>query len=152
MTEADWAGLKHFKITENWGEPEKMNRGLIYELDAFRDFISTSLFVVCGTNKHHLADSMHPSGNAVDVMFPEKSLKELFGIFLSATRFKFMGIGLYPGWHYDGNVIGGLHLDCRSEAHRALWMGVNEPEPISGIIKQTYVSMDPNNLKKYGLV
>ncbi len=146
MTPDDWAALKHFKITENWGDPALMDRDLLFELDAFRDFVATDIFVSCGTNKTHEVNSQHGLGLAVDVMFPQCKQSDLFDIYMDASRFKFTGIGVYPNWQYEGSQIGGLHLDFRSSKFRALWMGVED----SGV--QKYIELSLANLKQYGLI
>lgn len=148
MIDSDWALVKHFSKTENWGDPDKMLKELVLELDAYRDFVATPIFISCGTNKQHLEDSQHPAGRAIDIMFSEKKKEDLFGLYLAALRFGFRGVGIYPSWEYKGQVIGGMHLDWReTTGAKSLWMGVQGEDG-----KQAYVALDPENLKKYGLV
>jgi hypothetical protein len=154
MTEQDWQKVKHFTAAENWGDPTKMNSALVFELDAYREFVGTPIVVSCGTNKQHLEDSMHPSGDAVDILFPEKKLTDVFELYLAAMRFGFGGLGLYNHWRAaaDGEIIGGLHLDWRRDPHRALWMGVEAPDPATQVVKQVYLPVTAANLRQYGFL
>lgn len=117
-----WNQLKHFKITENWGEPERMHPQLLIELEAFREKIATPIVVTCGTQGSHAKESEHYKGNAVDIVLPKVPLKELPDVLMEALRFKFNGLGIYSFWKYNGDVVGGLHLDVRTAKHRALWL------------------------------
>lgn len=134
MIEADWLNCKLLKPTMNWGDATKMNKWLVLETDVFLQKLGRSFIVSCGTNKVHLAHSQHASGDAVDICFPGMSKRDLFDAFLCASRFKFMGIGVYPDWNDPG-----LHLDWRKAPYRALWLGF-------GTIKQDYLALDLNNI------
>lgn len=146
MTDLEWQSLIHLKESMNWGDPARMNREFLWELERFVDFLKTDIFISCGTNKTHLENSQHDQGLAVDILFPGSELSELFDIYQDASRFKFTGIGVYPHWKYEGKQIGGLHLDFRTTKYRALWMGVEEDG------KQQYIALTSSNLKKYGLI
>lgn len=147
MTAEDWPKLKHFTEMENWGEASRMDRDLVFELDAFRSFVDTPIAISCGTGKQHLEDSQHYMGRAVDILFPGKELTDLFGLAIAALRFRFNGFGIYPHWEYGGKVIGGLHLDTREwDGHRAFWMGVEQDG------KQAYIDLSPEHLRAYNLI
>jgi hypothetical protein len=146
MTEEDWTGLKFFRRTENWGNPDKMEKWFLYELDAYREHIGTAILVTCGTGGIHVKGSQHYIGQAADIMFPGKSRAELFDLYMAATRFKFGGIGLYPNWKLEGKELGGLHLDWRQAPVKALWLGAE----VNGT--QKYLALNTENLRKYGLV
>jgi len=122
MTLADWASLEHFKPTEAWGDPHRMSSDLVRELEAFREFIDTEVFILCGTQGVHSVNSQHYSGNAVDIIFPGEPLDALPDLLLASLRFDFVGIGIYPHWSIHGHVRGGLHLDQRPGLVKALWL------------------------------
>lgn len=91
-------------------------------LEAFREWIDTPIFVLCGTQGIHSVSSQHYLGKAVDILFPLQTLQDLPDLFLGASRFPFTGIGIYPHWGLSGVPIGGLHLDIREAPQRALWL------------------------------
>lgn len=146
MTDEDWAQLKYFKKTDNWGDPDKMDRALLFQLDALRAFVGSPIHVCCGTNLQHLEDSQHYLGKAVDVIFAEKGPGDLLDLLLACSRFGFGGIGVYPSWALDGVVRGGFHLDTRDSPYGALWMGVEQDG------QQVYVAMSRDNLRLHGLI
>lgn len=116
MTANDWTNmLPYFTTKENWGDPFQMKRELLYELKAFREYVGKSIHINCGyETSGHSSESQHKLGNAIDGYVKEMSL---FDQLMSALRFKFKGIGVYPFWNTPG-----LHLDMRVNAtHRALW-------------------------------
>ena len=113
--------LKHFTRSGGWGDPDKMDPALLYELDSFRAFVGVPMVVTSGYRTDPADASQHRLGKAVDVMFPTKEKPDLLNLFLAAVRFKFQGIGIYPFWTLKGREIGGLHLDVRA-GRRALWM------------------------------
>jgi len=145
MTPAEWKTLKHFKPTENWGDPSRMDLKFMQELDAFREYVNTPILIHCGTQGEHVEGSAHYMGIAADLEFPKLTLAGLLDMWIAAQRFQFGGIGLYPGWRgVDGEIRGGLHLDGR-KGRRALWM--REPTPM-----QTYIAVNVENLRKYRLI
>ncbi len=126
MNPSDWEKIKHFGPHENWGNVDLISFPLILELDAFRDKINTPIFISCGTQGKHLANSYHYQGLAVDILFPEKEKKDLPNLFIMASRFKFSGIGIYPDWEYLNEKRGGMHLDLRPTALKAMWVGIEK--------------------------
>jgi len=151
-----WDKLKHFKPTENWGDADAISDLLLLTLDDFRDYIGVPIIVSNAVaTSGHSSKSYHYRSQgacAVDVMLPEYRggvIDLLFDVF----RFGFSGVGYYPDWSYNANVVGGLHLDVRPlkwgndktlDYKQARWMGVNE----NG--KQVYKPLILENIKKYG--
>lgn len=132
MTEQDWQKSSYFKATENFGEPLKMEKELIEELNKFREKINTTIYISMGTQGKHCEGSAHYDGKAVDILFPRKKLSDVPDLFLEALRFNFFGLGLYANWMFNGEVKGGLHLDIRDAKERAMWIGVGrEYLPVS---------------------
>ena len=128
-----------------WGDPVLMNFELLKRLDEFRTFINKPIIVTCGTNGNHATKSRHFSGEAVDVVIPG-SVSHLDSI-LNAFRF-FGGIGFYPHWKYNEEIVGGLHLDLRPQSTTmAQWMGVLDP---SG--RQIYLPLNEKNLRNYKVI
>lgn len=141
----DWSQIMHFNINEQWGEVSKIDVKLVKLLDQFRDLLGESVYVLCGTQGTHVANSFHTYGMAVDVCFPQRKTP-LFEIFLMATRYRFGGIGLYPNWCYHENMIGGLHLDIRPTEMSSRWLGVKHGD------KTNYLPINLENLKTYNLL
>lgn len=137
-----WEQLQHFKKSEAWGDPDKMNHKLLIELDSFRDYIAVPIYISCGTQGAHATNSEHYKGNAVDIVLMSYKIP-LFDVYLMAERFAFTGIGIYPFWRYNGSVIGGLHLDMGER--RGRWIGY----PVGS--EQKYMAINKQNLKQVGL-
>jgi len=126
----NWDKVKHFTKFENWGDQEKIEPLLVYELDKFRDFISQPVSIHCAyAGGGHQPKSQHYIGRAVDIHVKGMTL---FEAFIAASRFGFSGIGIYPQWNNPG-----LHLDIRLETIRAIW----------GQINGVYVNVDQEFLK-----
>lgn len=142
MLLTDWMDVKGFTINEKWGDPYKMDRVLIYRLVALRAFIRSKIYkdanivIHCGYEERKLG-GYHPMGMAVDCHCTGISLMDFY---LSAERFQFGGIGVYPNWNNPG-----LHLDIRvitQDEPAARW-GCKE--------KEKYVELDSYFLKNiYG--
>src|SRR5579863_5141850 len=99
MNDQQWSQLGHFTKNENWGDPDLMSPDVVFALDEFRDFLKNPIVVSCGTNKIHSPNSRHypknnPDGlgHAVDVVFPTFQNRNLFDLFVAASRFSFTGI------------------------------------------------------------
>lgn len=142
MIPKEWDQIKHFTMNENWGQPSLIDLSLVKELDRFRDFYGAPIEVTCGTQGVHEPNSYHYKGLAVDVVFPGSEKYKIFDIFISACRFNFMGVGLYPHWKWEGKAVGGLHLDMRPEPHKNLWLC-----RLDGQNKQQYIEMNWLNLQ-----
>ncbi len=136
--------LKYFKPSE-FNSYEKMSVPLLRALDEYRAFVNTPITI---TSSYRAQDpGEHGRGCAVDIVFPGKKKKDLFDLFLAASRFEvFNGIGVYPHWQLSGAQVGGLHLDTRIATPRALWMGVREGG------SQKYIALTLENLSRYELV
>jgi len=103
--------LKYFSRREKWGDPDKMNSELLYELDALRGDVKSPIIISCGTQGKHSKLSRHPFGEAADILCPALNI---FEFYLHAEQFNFGGLGIYVDWRFDGTVVGGLHCDIRS--------------------------------------
>lgn len=160
-----WKTLKYFKPDsklDNWGDPAKMDPFLLIFLDEFRDAVGSPLIVTSGYRGGDPAQ--HGLGRAVDVVAP-KWEGSLFDLYLMAERFNFTGIGLYRDWFYNGEKIGGLHLDTRLilgsnvDAHKgARWTcvrpGADKITNIAAILKmpQVYKTLDLKTLREEGFI
>ena len=104
--EIDWSKVKHFKRTEAWGDPDKINPLLVYSLDALREFTGRAIII---NNAYRPDDpgSTHENGDAADVVIVGLSVVDQF-LMAERTRL-FSGIGVYPYWNRPG-----LHLDVRA--------------------------------------
>lgn len=154
MTDKQWKNIEYFGVKESWGDPEKMSYELIKTLDAFRRFIERPIIITCGTQGAHEPNSLHYSGDAVDIIIKRESImgravdmpRLLFADFLTLVRFSFTGIGVYPEWSCEGVKIGGFHLEWASKPviERKFWMGL-------GTSKQNtlYAGLTVSNIEKY---
>jgi Peptidase M15 len=160
-----WDGLRYFKptsLTDKWGVPSKMDGFLLQFLDEFRHAIGTPLVVTSG---YRAADpNQHGKGKACDVIAPNWE-GSLFDLYLVAERFGFTGLGIYRDWLYNGKKTGGLHLDTRvlagsynSALKGSRWIcvrpGSEKLQDVAEImrIKQVYLPLDLNTLKKEGII
>ena len=142
MTNVEWASLKHFRSTENWGDSSKMSFELLSRMDAWASFLGRPIIVTCGTQGSHVGDSEHYDGLAADVIVPGLHVMDQW---LSAVRFGFKALGMYPEWQYNNERLGGLHLGNRANSYMREWLGVQ----LNG--SQTYIALNAENLKKYVL-
>lgn len=141
----NFKGLKYFRPdskTDQWGSADKIEKFLLFELDKLRERIGHPIFVTSGYRANS-KESQHRNGKAVDVVCPGIPLLDFY---LAAERFHFTGIGIYPDWHYNGAIVGGLHLDTRIE-EPARWMGVKISQS-----EQSYIALNAQNLKQYGVI
>lgn len=111
--ETDWTRVKNFERKEWRTNPEKINSELIYLVDELASYVKTTfnpspicIIHVAYEDTGHSANSQHYLGFAVDLHFHGIPLLDQY---LSAERFPFTGIGIYPYWNNPG-----LHLDIRS--------------------------------------
>jgi len=125
---------KHFKLTENWGDPNLIYPPLIRIGDDYRDALEHPLFVspargaVYAEGTGHSDASWHyiiPGRNDYAMAMDTFPKGDLFRAWLIALKFPYTGIGLYPYWEWPAkNLKGGLHLDVRyleMNQPRALW-------------------------------
>lgn len=110
----DWASLKHFKISENWGDPSKMDRGFMLTFDTLRHLCNTPFELTApawtgGTG--HVSGSWHYVGRAADFRVPNLSLFDAYDLILQTIEEMGIalrcGFGIYPDW----NPAGGFHFD-----------------------------------------
>ena len=122
-----WDKLKFFRpdsTIDNWGDHELISDNHILRLDDFRRWIGVPIYVTRGVAETgHSDGSQHypkfdEAGNlvggatATDIVVPNYP-RSVFDLILDATRFGFTGIGYYPHWRWNGDTVGGLHLDSR---------------------------------------
>jgi uncharacterized protein YcbK (DUF882 family) len=109
MTPNDWALVRNFRPNgdaDKFGDPMKMDRELIFTLDAFRDYVGRPILVHCGYEERPGNKGYHPLGMAVDIHIEGMHVIDQF---IAASRISaFRGIGVYPFWNNPG-----LHLDTR---------------------------------------
>lgn len=105
MTPKDWEKIKCFNLQENWGDPYRVHKELIFKLDAMREFCKKPIIIHCAfKTTGHSKQGYHPLGMAVDWHIEGMSLLDQF---ILASRF-FTGIGVYPFWNNPG-----IHGDIR---------------------------------------
>jgi hypothetical protein len=140
----NFSALKYFRAnstTDQWGDPSKISIQLLTKLDAFREFIGVPIIITSGYRAGDKGE--HGRGLAADIMAPHYP-GSLFDLYLTAERFGFAGIGIYPDWAYQGAIHGGLHLDVRN-AKSARWIGTR-PHPGA---PNSYVALTAANIQKY---
>ena len=136
MTAGLWGTIEHFTPGEKWGNPEKMETRVVYELDALRRYVDRPIHIHCGFEER-TTGGYHYYGMAVDFHIEGMHMVDQF---LAASRFDgFNGLGLYPYWNKPG-----LHVDCRSKQQRyfadARWLSPS---------KGAYVPLDRETLWRY---
>jgi hypothetical protein len=125
---------KYFTVNENWGDIDKVDPGLIIELEHYRSYLNFPIHIspVPGAvyaesghedeSWHKIITGRNRYAMAADV-FPECNL--LYAWF-TTLRFGFNGIGVYPYAAYPAKkLVGMLHLDMRhltaEKSYRTLW-------------------------------
>jgi uncharacterized protein YcbK (DUF882 family) len=143
----NFAGLKYFRpdSSDNWGDPSKISRDLLLKLNAFREFIGKPIYVTSGYRAGN-SSSEHSRGLAVDIVCPGIPLLQLY---LAAERFDFKGIGVYPNWKYQGQIVGGLHLDVRTlhTPYGDRWLGIKDYKG-----QNQYLELSAQSLKLHGVI
>lgn len=140
MEDKDWSDVKFFSSTDNWGDPSRISKELVLELDKFRAHIGTPVFISCGTQGTHIQGSYHYQGLAVDIIFPKHLKTRIPEYAIEALKFKFTGIGAYNTWRYKDRDTGGLHLDIRPAHMKSTWIGLG---------KNVYIGFSFENFKKH---
>lgn len=140
MKISDWEDLSYFTRNEKWGDPGRMDNGLVFTLDNLRHYVGRPIHVHCGWEWRETG--WHPHGVAADIHIENMHIIDQF---VAASRFdEFNGIGVYGK---DVWANPGLHLDTRPRIHRfdveARWgcrllgeLGVDAHS------KRTYVPLD----------
>lgn len=140
LEESKWKSLKHFTANENWGDPQRMNRGFLQSLDSFREHINTQIFIICGTQGKHCEHSSHNQGIAVDIVIPKLKCIDAFW---KIMRWPFTGVGIYPFWEYQGIKLGGFHVEQGDVSKvMRLWMGLGTNNDNTEYIDVTLQSLN----------
>jgi uncharacterized protein YcbK (DUF882 family) len=137
MTFMDWEQLTHFKpvgTQDRWGNPNLMDRELLFALEDLRNYTGRAIHIHCGYDKRD-TPSWHEHGKAVDLHIEGLSVIDQF---IAASRIdSFNGMGLYFWWNNPG-----LHLDTRPKTGQhmvnALWLS-----PTRG----KYIPLTESNLR-----
>lgn len=163
-----WERVKFFRPDsklDNWGDPDAIDDVHIERLDDFRRYIGVPVIVTNGVKfSGHKPKSWHygrkddETGEwlvrpcATDVVIPGYPRGPV-DLVLDAHRFGFTGIGYYPHWGFNGDKVGGLHLDSRPlqwdpdftlNYSHSRWMGVLNDKG-----EQEYIPLTYENLLKY---
>lgn len=143
----NFAGIKHLNPDEgNWGDASKIDATLLQMVDQLATYLDTKIFVTSGYRPQS-DGSQHQLGKALDIMVPEYE-GTLLQFYQAAEALGFPGLGVYPRWRYNGQAIGGLHVDVRDTPNQhARWMGVPTSKPGG----QVYIGLTPENLKTWGV-
>ena len=143
MAKGDWNGLEHFTVDENWGDPYKMDRDLLYLLEYLRILFKHPIIIHCGYQyRPKRPTSQHNYGTAADghvkgMPFRETvdlllqilgpltvgDVRRLFPNFMVGKYNKVLisyiiGLGIYPHWNSPG-----IHIDTRG--YKARWGALN---------------------------
>src|SRR5574343_85090 len=140
MKQEDWKKLKYMTIKDNWGDPSKMSRALVYNLENLRVYCGKPCVLTCPaySNSGHSTNSQHGLGNAADLKILHSTLLEMY---ILAERFNFTGIGLYPN---NGNPF--IHVDMRPTDPlnvQSRWIAIGDPN------NWTYIPLNEENIRKY---
>jgi uncharacterized protein YcbK (DUF882 family) len=129
--EMNFHNVAHFSKSEFHGESEFVDSRVIYALDELRKQLGKPIIIspVKGsvarfddgskTSQHY---AVGRKSTAVDVLFPESSLHDVF--VTASTITVIGGIGLYPDW----NPHHGAHIDTRQRKPNGgvyNWMGID---------------------------
>lgn len=149
MTKTEWTKLRYFREDEPWGEPSRMNYGLLRDLDKARRMVGRPFYVTYGTQGNHAPGSQHYKGLAVDFVVSPVGFNTLDAVLLM-LRLKFDGIGVYVGAKYAGikDPIA-FHVEHKpGRVHRGMWLGYKA----EGESQYKYTGLTYANLKKFSLI
>lgn len=143
---------------DQWGDPDAIDDTHLLRLFDFRSYLGIPVFVTRGVqtsghskNSYHYprkSDKGKPVGYATDIVIPHYDLSS-FDLIMDACRF-FNGVGFYPHWRWNGQVVGGLHVDSRPlgynqdgtlDYRESRWLGTLNAEG-----KQVYRALTFDNL------
>lgn len=125
------------------GVDRNISPQLLSLLNQFQQKINSQIIITSGYRAGDSAE--HGKGQAVDIIAPDYE-ERLLDLYMTAERFNFGGIGVYPDWFFNKKVYGGLHLDIRPTGMGARWIGVK----VNG--QNQYLSLNQEVLKKYGVI
>ena len=140
MDTLSWKALKYMTIKDNWGDPMKMSKALVYNMENMRAYCGKACVLTCPaySNSGHTPNSQHALGNAADVRILHATLLEMY---ILAERFNFTGIGLYPN---NGTPF--IHVDMRPTDPlnvQSRWIAIGDPN------NWTYTALNEENIRKY---
>ena len=173
-SEETWNKVRaHFRPDskiDNWGDVDGISDEHLLRLYDFRVWVGTPIFVLHAVKTSGHAKKSYHYGRkdengvwtvepcATDIILPDYQ-KTPFDLILDAQRFGFTGIGYYPHWRYNGQQVGGLHVDSRPlkwdrdlsiNYRHSRWMGIKvQDENDEGKYKQEYIAMTFHNILKY---
>jgi hypothetical protein len=124
------------------GSLSQLSNEVIYELNRLDAATDGDLIITSGYRA--LDSGEHGRGLAVDIVAPAY-MNRLMDIYLAAEKCLWTGIGVYPNWKLNGDIIGGLHLDLR-KGPPARWMGLGSGK------NQQYVGLTVKTLKENGVI
>lgn len=102
-----WPQLLHFTTIENWGDYDKMDIRLLWDLDRIRDDLARPINIHCGyALSGHAKKSFHKLGMAVDFSIKESTIENFHQSYLYLLHAWQGGVGVYPYWNTPG-----FHLD-----------------------------------------
>ena len=142
--EKTWARVKHFKKTENWGDPTLVDDTLVLDLDKLREEIQCSIIINHAVKTSgHSKKSFHYFENGacaadVKIVWWEFDVETLL---VTCLRAGFNGVGYYPWWNASQGTDVGLHVDKRNSPQKLIW--------ISPVPKQYVYLIIPNDLLGY---
>lgn len=125
------------------GDSSKLDLDLLKRANELAKYLGCMAVITSGYRPQSMG-SQHALGLAVDLMFPDFK-GTLHDIYLAAERFNFIGLGVYPTWHYGEETIGGIHVDMR-HGKTARWIGLGNDS------NQKYIALNSANLKQYGVI
>lgn len=102
-----WSQLQYFNPGEDWGNYEKMDSRLLWNLDQVRKELVRKISVHCGFEvSGHAPNSFHKLGMSVDFHVENTEPEELYDLYRYFLMVWHGGVGVYPFWNHVG-----FHLD-----------------------------------------
>jgi len=102
-----WLQLEHFNRREKWGDFQKVDVRLLFNLDRTRHKLNRKISVHCAYEiTDHATKSLHKKGMAVDFHVYAMKRFEFYELYEFFKANWSGGIGVYPYWNSPG-----FHLD-----------------------------------------
>lgn len=122
MSHQNWKDVHPiFKPAENWGDPDKIDARLVYEIYDVRRYAGRPTYIHCGYEKRKMF-SWHKHFVAADIHIEGYHYIDQF---LILSRFGFTGLGVYSWWNNPG-----CHVDFRPINHKysadARWLSTSK--------------------------